>query len=285
MNLNQLQYFYVVAKEQGFTNASKALRIQQPAISRMVRQLEESFGFDLFEKVGRNVRLTARGSEVFEHCKKIFGEVDSLKASLGQITGECRGPLVFAAADTIASHFVPAVLADYLAVHPKVYPSLFSGPASSAIDQIGKGDVEFGLFFHIPELPSNLEWHVFRTMPFRLVVRKSDRRNGAVIDSFIGSREIDDVSTRRFPTIERMRRDRPGVKITISSNNLASHKEMVSRGLGVSILPEFLVADDLKRGTLVDVYPKEKFEFAMKVVKRRNSVPSLNAAKFLDFSR
>src|SRR5438445_1054645 len=103
MNLLHLQYFYVVAKENGFTKASKVLRIQQPAISRMVKMLEEDVGFKLFEKVGRNVQLTRHGLDVFEHCKKIFGTVDELKQSLGQISGECKGPLVMAASEPIAS--------------------------------------------------------------------------------------------------------------------------------------------------------------------------------------
>src|SRR4051812_45778540 len=114
MNLLHLEYFYVVAKEQGFTKASRALRISQPAISRMVKSLEEDFAFSLFERVGRNVRLTSQGLEVFEKCAKIFGEVDRLKGALGQIQGECKGPLQFAAAEPIASAFIPAKLAPFL---------------------------------------------------------------------------------------------------------------------------------------------------------------------------
>lgn len=72
MNLLHLQYFYVVAKEQGFTKASKALRIQQPAISRMVKLLEEDLGVRLFEKIGRNIQLTTQGKDVFQHYKNDF---------------------------------------------------------------------------------------------------------------------------------------------------------------------------------------------------------------------
>ena len=104
MNLLHLQYFYMVAKEQGFTKASKALRIQQPAISRMVKLLEADLGLNLFEKIGRNVQLTKSGHEVFEYCKKIFGTVEELKNSIGQISGECSGPLMIAASEPIASH-------------------------------------------------------------------------------------------------------------------------------------------------------------------------------------
>lgn len=285
MNLLHLEYFYTVAKENGFTNASKVLRIQQPAISRMVNQLEESLGFDLFEKVGRKVQLTPQGMEVFESCKRIFGEVDHLKSAIGQISGECQGPLIIGASDPIASHFIPNVMASYLEIHPKVYPNIISGPASMLLGEVLNGKIEFGMFFHVPNLPEKLE--VFETMPirYRLVIRKDLRRKKEIIESFIGSREIDDVSTRRFPTIERIKKDYPGVKIKISSNNLSSHKAYVLNGLGVAILPEFLVQDELKRGELVDVFPGEKFEFNLKFIKRKAGVLSLNGSEFLKASR
>lgn len=80
MNLLHLEYFYTVAKEGGFLRASEKLRINQPAISRMVANLEDYFGFKLFEKVGRNVRLTSRGEKKSER--------PALDATKGSI--ECR---------------------------------------------------------------------------------------------------------------------------------------------------------------------------------------------------
>ncbi|WP_374030133.1 LysR family transcriptional regulator [Bdellovibrio bacteriovorus] len=247
MNLLHLQYFYVVAKEQGFTNASKALRIQQPAISRMVKLLEDDIGFDLFEKVGRRVQLTPKGMEVFEHCQRIFGSVDDLKQSLGKISGEVKGPLKLAASEPIASHFLPEVLEKYLAKHPQVYPNIFSGPASMLLEKIENGQLELGLFFHIPDLSEKLEIFAKKEIQYHLVIRKDLRKKKDVLESFIGSREIDDSSTRKFPTLEKLRKIHPNAQIKISSNNLTAHKEMVLRGLGVSVLPEFLVPKNSKK--------------------------------------
>jgi DNA-binding transcriptional LysR family regulator len=282
MNLLHLEYFYIVAREGGFTRASEFMRIQQPAISRMVKQLETDLGFPLFEKVGRNVQLTRQGLEVFENCKSIFGAVDHLKTSLGQIKGICQGPLVIGAAEPIASHFIPGFMSKYLEEFPKVYPSIISGPATMLLGEILSGKIEMGMFFHLPDLPEKADVFDRKMFRYRLVVKKSLRKKKEIIESFIGSREIDDVSTRRFPTIDRIKKDYPGVKIRISSNNLTSHKELVLQGLGVAILPEFLVKDDLKGGHLADVFPDEKFEFEMKLIKRRTSVLSLNATKFLE---
>lgn len=284
MNLLHLEYFYVVAKENGFTKAAQLLRIQQPAISRMVKQLEENLGFSLFERVGRGVQLTKQGQEVFESCKRIFGEVDNLKSSLGDIKGICQGPLVIGAADPIASAYIPKVLSSYMKEHPKVYPSIISGPASMLLGEILNGKIEIGMFFHVPDLPEKLEIFERKKFRFHLVIKKELRRKKEIIESFIGSREIDDVSTRRFPTIERIKKDYPAVKITLSSNNISSHREYVLQGMGVAILPEFLVKNDLKTGLLSELYAEEKFEFEMIFIKRKTSVLSLNANEFLKAS-
>ena len=125
MNLLHLQYFYVVAKEGGFTRASQTLGIRQPAISRMVGQLEQAVGFRLFERQGRNVQLTQRGHQVFERARKIFGEVEALELSLGQISGEVAGDLKFAAAEPLASFLVPRALRDVRAKHPPAFSRCF----------------------------------------------------------------------------------------------------------------------------------------------------------------
>lgn len=56
---------------------------------------------------------------------------------------------------------------------------------------------------------------------------------------------------------------------------------MVLKGLGVSILPHFLVAEDLKEGRLSKLYPQENFKFHMKFIKRRTGILSLAAQKLI----
>jgi DNA-binding transcriptional LysR family regulator len=284
MNLLHLQYFYVVAKEGGFTNASKTLRIQQPAISRMVRQLEDSVGFPLFERVGRKVQLTAQGKEVFERSKRIFGEVERLQAAVGQLMGAPKGPMAFGASEPIASHFVPEVLERLLPSNPDLYPIIYSGSASMLFERIGNGELEFGLFFHIPNLPSNLKLTILKKIRFHLVVGRENRKKPRVLESFIGSREIDDTSTRTFPTLEKLKKIHPKASIKISSNNLTAHRSLVLKGLGVAVLPDFLVGGDLEAGRLVDVLPKERLEFDLKLIQRGTSVLGLNAQTFIGYA-
>jgi DNA-binding transcriptional LysR family regulator len=112
------------------------------------------------------------------------------------------------------------------------------------------------------------------------VIKKDLRKEASVIKSFIGSREVDDVGNKRFPTLDRIRKDYPQAKITLSSNSLLAHKNFVLEGLGVSILPEMMVREELRAGKLSALYDDESFQFEIKMVRLKNSVTSLNAKIF-----
>jgi len=281
MNLLHLHYFYSVAKEGGFTKASQSLGIRQPAISRMVAQLEGDLGFKLFERQSRQVQLTNRGKEVFQRARLIFSEVESLKSSLGQISGECFGDLKFAAAEPIATVLVPRTLKKYCKDHPRVYPQFISGPASYLLDSIKTGALEFGAFFHLPNLPAGLAITEKIPLRFRLVVRTDMRQNSEVTERFVGSREIDDTATRRFPTLEKWQRKKPHAQICISTNNISSHRQLVLDGQGIAVLPDFMIERELKSGRLTDLLPNETLMFELKIVARETAILSMNASRFI----
>ena len=88
---------------------------------QLVEDKYKNLGFKLLDRVGRSVKLTQQGREVFEHCRKIFGQVDQLKADVGRLGKDCRGPLNFAAAEPIASCLVPEVLETFLKENPAVW--------------------------------------------------------------------------------------------------------------------------------------------------------------------
>ncbi|MGD9941716.1 MAG: LysR family transcriptional regulator [Burkholderiaceae bacterium] len=77
MELRQLQYFVVVAKEGHFGRAALKLNVTQPAVSRAVRSLEEEIDVDLFERLPRGVRLAPAGERYLREVERILAELDS----------------------------------------------------------------------------------------------------------------------------------------------------------------------------------------------------------------
>lgn len=71
-NYHHLYYFYVVAKERSFSKAAGALRVSQPALSAQLKQLENYWDQQLFNRDPRNLTLTEEGLMVFNYAKAIF---------------------------------------------------------------------------------------------------------------------------------------------------------------------------------------------------------------------
>ena len=63
---SELRSFHAVARHKGFSRAAKVLNISQPTLSTQVKALEQRYGIELFNRIGREVRLTVAGQELFE---------------------------------------------------------------------------------------------------------------------------------------------------------------------------------------------------------------------------
>jgi LysR family transcriptional regulator, transcriptional activator of nhaA len=72
LNYHHLRYFWTVAKEGGLARAAEKLRVSQPSISEQIRELENALGEKLFQREGRNNRLTETGRVVFGYAEEIF---------------------------------------------------------------------------------------------------------------------------------------------------------------------------------------------------------------------
>jgi DNA-binding transcriptional LysR family regulator len=282
MELNHLKYFHAVVKEGSFTRAAKVMRIQQPTISKMVRSLEEELGVVLLERYRSGVHLTHAGGEIFKRCEEIFQSVEEIKTVSGQEMTECQGALSFGLTDSAASTLGPMVLDDFLARHPKVRPSLFSGASNLICNELIEGRVEFGLFFTIP---NNDDFFVKELMkiPFQVVISNEHKHKAKLRSQFIISRDIDYPKSRPFPVLEMLKKNKVTFDVAASSNNLDSQKQMVLQGLGVALLPRFMIKSDIAAGTLSVLYPKKEFAYSLKLVTRKRWVLSKNAETFLEF--
>lgn len=281
MELNHLRYFYTVAREGSFTRAAKILRIQQPTISKMVKHLEEQLSVVLLERHKRGVRLTKGGADIFRICEDIFAGVDQIRAISESENTECQGVLSFGMTDSATIYVLPPILREFLKQHPKVRPSIFAGSSNLITNEILDGRVEFGVYFTRPDRDGLATFELMQ-IPFQLVVATSHAQSQALRSRFIISRDIDYPKARPFPVLELLTRAHIKVETFITSNNLESQKQMVVQGLGVALLPGFMVKGELSRGTLTALRPRKKFSYSLKLVTQKRRVLSRNALVFLE---
>ncbi len=280
--LGHLRHFFEVARQGGFTRAAEVLRAQQPGMSRSVRLLEERLGVTLIDRKGRRFALTSAGERVYAACARIFSEVAQIGRIAEEERGTLSGPVRIGASGVLASRVVPDAVAGLLAAHPRLWPMIYSAPAAMGMTKIASGELELGLYLYLPEVPSTLSSVALVDAPFRLVVRADRAKDEATLTSFLGSREVEDPRATGFPTLDKLRKRYPAAAIRVSSNDAEAHLRMVEAGLGVSILPELLVAEGLRAGTLVDVLRGERFVFPVLMITRRGHALTGGAQALID---
>ncbi len=281
MQLNRLWYFYVIAQSGSVTAAAKRLRIGQPAVSRALKGLEEELGSPLLERSRQGVHLTAFGARVLQRCETIFQEVAQIQDA-ADATSDAQGDFVIVTSEHVATYLLPAVLARLSREFPRVTPRVFTGPTHLLLPQLEEGTAHVGLFFKVPRRRS-LRRRALATLPCKVVVAPAFRRDKRVLTRFIGSREVNDLRNRDFPTVTYLRKKRPETRIQLSCNSLEAHKRMVMAGCGISVLPTFVMRDELERGDLVLIHPNYTYEAKLQQVQSNRAVatPLKNAFQAL----
>lgn len=114
MNLNHLQYFRVLAKLEHYTQAAEQLSITQPSLSHAISSLEKELGTYLFEKQGRNVRLTKYGRFFLTYVETALDELELGEKKLRELTSNTCGSVDLGFIYTLGAHFVPTLVKHFL---------------------------------------------------------------------------------------------------------------------------------------------------------------------------
>lgn len=122
-SLRQLHIFEAVARHLSYTRAAEELFLTQPAVFTQVKQLEDSVGLPLMERVGKQLHLTAAGNEVLAAGRETRDALERLEMRLADMQGLKRGKLRVAIVTT-AKYLVPRLLGEFCARYPGIEAAL-----------------------------------------------------------------------------------------------------------------------------------------------------------------
>lgn len=138
-----------VADTGSFTAAADALGYSQSSISRMVSDLEHSWGVQLVERTRGGVRLTEEGEALIPSVRGLCVQQDDLDTRIGELKGTVSGILRIATVSSIATHFLPPVIAAFKADYPEVTYELLIGEYTEIEAWVQSGRVDCG-FTRLP---------------------------------------------------------------------------------------------------------------------------------------
>jgi LysR family cyn operon transcriptional activator len=120
IELRHLRYFLAVAEAEHFTKAAAKLHVTQPTLSHQIRQLEGQLNLELFDRVGRRVKLTAAGELLLPHARRVMRELENARIALDELHGLKRGELKVGVVQTVNACMIPEIVSRFSAAHPGI---------------------------------------------------------------------------------------------------------------------------------------------------------------------
>lgn len=258
-NLKRLAYFAAVVETGSFTAAADRLGITKAVVSQQVARLEREFRTTLLTRTTRKVVPTDAGRLFYQRCASILKEAGDAFDELGEVAAEPSGILrLTAALDYGITAVVPAIT-EFTRRYPQCkVDAVFS---DQSLDLMS-GQVELAI--RVGWL-SDLNVQARQIGSFRqlLVAAPSMRRKVGQLKQpqhigalpFVANTALRDPCSWRFSRGE-LEQQSVTVHPVISLDATLGVREAVRQGAGLSVLPDFAVADDLKNGTLIQVLPR-----------------------------
>ena len=157
MDTRRLQHFVAVVDHGGFTAASKAVFVSQPALSLAVKELEADLGVKLFDRIGRRVQLTEAGSALLGPARQALRDLETGRAAVAAVAGLVSGALSLASLPTLAADPMAGLVGRFRSQHPGVRVDLAAPEDSRELfDLVETGESELGLTDAL-DVPDSLE--------------------------------------------------------------------------------------------------------------------------------
>lgn len=134
--MRQLEAFQAVMTYETVTLASEMLHISQPAVTRLLADLESSLRFKLFDRIKGRLHPTVEARALFEEVQRSLAGVERIARAADEIRSLRRGTLLIAGAPAIGLGFLPHAIADYLKTRPEAHISLAVHSSRSVVDMV-----------------------------------------------------------------------------------------------------------------------------------------------------
>lgn len=259
-DLNDLYFFARVVEHGGFAPAGRALHIPKSKLSRRIALLEDRLGVRLLQRSSRHFSVTALGEDFYRHCRAMLVEADAASESIELRKSEPQGEVRMTCPVALVHTKVGAILADFMAVCPKVGIILES--TNRRVDVIAEG-IDVAIRARPPPLEdSDLVMKVLVQHEWSLVA------SPGLIAAFGAPQVPSDLS--RIPSLDMCppsgihvweldgpSKARASIHHTprLVTDDMIALRAAAIRGVGVTPLPNMIVREQLKSGALVRLLP------------------------------
>lgn len=254
--LDTMEAFVRVADSQSFSEAARRLRLSKSVVSRQVSALEAQLGARLFHRTTRSLSLTEIGQAYYAHCSRILAEIEEANLSISSLQAEARGKLRVNAPMSFGILHLAPLLPAFLDRNPQVDVDMAMNDRFISLVEEG-----FDVAVRIGKLEDS-------TLIARQLApaRRAVCASPAYLERHGSPQTPDDVAAHNCLCYSNLattdewnfctpdnRRWPVEVRGRLRVNNGDTLRQAALAGLGLAMLPTFIVGRDLQSGTLVSV--------------------------------
>ncbi len=248
LTIKQMRYFEALARHSHFGHAADACAISQPALSMQIKDLETSLGAPLFERGARGVRLTSFGDAFLLRVRDILRSVDELqdlaRATHDQLIGRLRMGVI----PTVAPYLLPRILRDLAHLNPSLEIHVRETLTQRLIEGLLEGQLDTAIVALPVSEPSLTEVALFDEN-FVLVRPESDRAKPVPDRDMLREMRLlllEEGHCFRDQALSfcNLHSSRP--REVLDGSSLTTLVQMVSAGIGVTLIPEMAVPVEMR---------------------------------------
>ncbi|HEX2710813.1 MAG TPA: LysR family transcriptional regulator [Candidatus Acidoferrales bacterium] len=289
MNLKELRSLVALVELGSITATAEKLYLSPAAIHKQLKVLEDELGVRLYEKIGRRLQLTQPTEILLPYLKEVLAQHDAAIAALAEWKGMKRGLIRIGAGPAMSSYIVPPLLKQFRRAFPDVDLFVQSGNTPSLLESLGHGSIDLALLIspdltegpafqvdahwdfemllvsHMRHVPRRCELGELGRYPF-ILYQKGSRMEKSV-DRYFAANDFSPRVIMRF-------------------DNAEAIKAMTQAGLGISMLPLWIIDAELKSGRLAAIRQKEPPLFSkIALLSRKSSYVAQAVQAFIDQTR
>lgn len=248
--------FLVACEEGSIRSASERLEIEPSTVSRQIKALETALGTALIERGRKGVRPTEAGVLLQTYLKHQQSEQEALLSDFDALMGMRRGELVIAVGDGFISDFVGNAIKSYKDAFPGFTYDLVSGSTDQVLHAVRTDHAHLGLAYNagkerairaVAQVRQPLDLLVSPTsewanLPEPVTMAHLETLPSALLKSGFGVGDMIAIAEGAHGC---------RLRAVVQSNSLAVLRNFVREGLGVTVLPAFVVTREIADGTIV----------------------------------
>lgn len=263
VNLELYRIFYEVAKCKNITAASEKLLISQPAVTKHIKNLENSLGVILFIRTKRGVVLTEAGNKLYNKVRQALDLISDGETTIDEDKNNHNSTIKIGISTTLAKVYLMDYINEFHSKYSSVIFDIYTDSTTDLIKKLKAGEIDFIISKHPKVIDNDLNYEILGDTHYIFVASKNYKvKNRLNIEEL---KELP-ILLQREPSNSRLSVDeyfkenniviKP--KMNIASSNLLI--SFVKMNFGIGYVTEMYALEHLKDGSLIEVNinPKPK---------------------------